>query len=69
MDRIIKRKKPLLVRRMEVGMLVVFVGDGTEGPAGVNLCLFFQMIKDIQLLYKSTIKVKTLTVKFFLNFF
>jgi hypothetical protein len=22
---------------MEVGMLVVFVGDGTEGPAGVTV--------------------------------
>jgi hypothetical protein len=36
-------KKPLLAlqRRMEVGMLVVFVGDGTEEPAGEIFCLIF----------------------------
>jgi hypothetical protein len=41
-------KKPLLAlqRRMEVGMLVVFVGDGTEGPAGVKFVFFFMMIGD-----------------------
>jgi len=30
-----RKNNPLLAqRRMEVGMLVVFVGGGTEGPAG-----------------------------------
>ena len=36
---------PLLAqRRMEVGMLVVFVGGGTEGPARGKLYFYYEFM-------------------------
>ncbi len=41
---------PLLAqRRMEVGMLVVFVGGGTEGPARGNLYFYYVIMLQYQL--------------------